>query len=416
MTKQYDHIVIGGGVMGLATTWQLASRGESVLLLERFEAHHSHGASHGSTRNLNNAYGEDHYLDLFDEASALWRELEAGSGSPLLGLHGLVSYGDPERISAAHDALNARGADISLVSADVASAHWAGMKFEGKVLVAREAGIIFAARALDAFSNAAEAAGAVIQRGVKVLEIDPLADGAYVTVQHPSGALGVAGPVQDLFAGHVTVTAGAWSEPLLRGIIELPTLTVTEEHPAHFEPRSAELVWPSFNHFLSDTMLSDLGGNVYGMPSPGEGVKVGLHCVGPVVDPDARTLRATKDRRARLRDHVSVWFPGLDPASATEISCTYTSTASEDFVLDTVGPITVGAGFSGHGFKFAPAIGRVLADAAMGHGSAPAPFLARAESLTVACQTPAPENGAQFVDNTELPLEESQRPPSSPTP
>lgn len=375
MTQQYDHIVIGGGVMGLATTWQLASRGESVLLLERFEAHHTHGASHGSTRNLNNAYSEDHYLDLFYEASALWRELESGSDAPLLGLHGLVSHGDPERITAAHDALQARGADISLLHADEATARWAGMKFEGNVLVGREAGIIFAARALDAFSAAAEAAGAVIERGVKVLEIDPLADGAYVTVQHPSGVAGVNGPVQDLFAGHVTVTAGAWSEPLLRGIIDLPLLTVTEEHPAHFAPRSADLVWPSFNHLLSAEMLDRFGADAYGMPSPGEGTKVGFHCVGPEVDPDARTLRSSDELRAQLRAYVSEWFPGLDPATAAEISCTYTSTASGDFVLDTVGPVSVGAGFSGHGYKFAPAIGRVLADTAMGRGSAPAPFL-----------------------------------------
>ncbi|QIK63711.1 FAD-dependent oxidoreductase [Leucobacter viscericola] len=375
MTKQYDHIVIGGGVMGLATTWQLASRGESVLLLERFGAHHTNGASHGSTRNLNNAYSEDHYLDLFTEASALWRELESGSGTQLLGLHGLVTHGDPERITAAHDALQARGADISVMCADEAAAHWTGMKFEGNVLIGREAGIIFASRALDAFSAAAVAAGADIQRGVKVLEIDPLADGAYVTVQHPSGVEGVDGPVQDLFAAHVTVTAGAWSEPLLRGIIDLPTLTVTEEHPAHFAPRSNDLVWPSFNHLLGAELLDEFGADVYGMPSPGEGTKVGFHCVGDEVDPDARTFHSTERLRSQLRTYVSEWFPGLDPDTAAEISCTYTSTASGDFVLDTVGPITVGAGFSGHGFKFAPAIGRVLADAAMGRGQAPSPFL-----------------------------------------
>lgn len=375
MTKQYDHIVVGGGIMGLATTWQLASRGKSVLLLERFEAHHTRGASHGSTRNLNNAYRDDHYLDLFDEASALWRKLEAGSGTPLLGLHGLVSHGDPERIAAAHDALQARGADISVVCADEASARWAGMKFEGNVLIGREAGIIFAARALDAFSSAAEAAGAVIQRGVLVLEIDPLADGAYVTVRHPSGAKGVEGPVQDLFASHVTVTAGAWSKPLLRGVIDLPTLTVTEEHPAHFTPRSTDLEWPSFNHLLGPELLAEFGGDVYGMPSPGEGIKVGFHCVGPEVDPDMREFRSSEHLRSQLRNYVSEWFPGLDPATASEVSCTYTSTDSGDFVLDTVGPITVGAGFSGHGFKFAPAIGRVLADAALGRAQIPAPFL-----------------------------------------
>ncbi|WP_280116191.1 FAD-dependent oxidoreductase [Leucobacter coleopterorum] len=208
-----------------------------------------------------------------------------------------------------------------------------------------------------------------------MLEIDPLADGAYVTVRHPSGAKGVEGPVQDLFASHVTVTAGAWSKPLLRGVIDLPTLTVTEEHPAHFTPRSTDLEWPSFNHLLGPELLAEFGGDVYGMPSPGEGIKVGFHCVGPEVDPDMREFRSSEHLRSQLRNYVSEWFPGLDPATASEVSCTYTSTDSGDFVLDTVGPITVGAGFSGHGFKFAPAIGRVLADAALGRAQIPAPFL-----------------------------------------
>ena len=110
------------------------------------------------------------------------------------------------------------------------------------------------------------------------------------------------------------------------------------------------------------------------MLTPGEGVKVGFHAVGEIVDPDRRPFRATDEKRRQLREYVAEWFPGLAPDSAAEISCTYTSTPSGDFVLDRVGDITIAAGLSGHGFKFVPAIGRVLADASLGTAAPPERF------------------------------------------
>ena len=75
---------------------------------------------------------------------------------------------------------------------------------------------------------------------------------------------------------------------------------------------------------------------------------------------------------AALQRYVREWLPGLDADDLQAISCTYTSTATEDFILDRFGPVVIGAGFSGHGFKFTPAIGRVLADLVDGR---PAPEL-----------------------------------------
>ncbi|MEV8338592.1 FAD-dependent oxidoreductase [Leucobacter sp. NPDC077196] len=370
MTTHTTHIVIGGGAMGLATTWHLASRGASVRLLERFETHHTRGASHGSTRNLNNAYAEEAYLELFDEAVTLWRALEAESRTELLGLHGLVTHGDPAVVAPAHDALVARGAAVSLLSADEASGRWAGMRFTDDALFSEEAGIVHAARALGALEAAAILRGAIVERCEQVLRVEPRADGSGVRVT----TRGSRGVERELAADHVTITAGAWTRPLLDGLVDLPPLTVTEEHPAHFASRSASLAWPSFNHLLPSDLEAEFGAPVYGMPSPGEGVKVGFHRVGDVVDPDDRPFRARDAQRETLRRYVSDWFPGLDPDTPNEISCTYTSTASGRFILDTVGPITVGAGFSGHGFKFTPAIGRVLADAAMGRATPPELF------------------------------------------
>ncbi|WP_125099664.1 FAD-dependent oxidoreductase [Leucobacter chromiireducens] len=368
MSDQLDHIIVGGGVMGLATAWQLAARGQRVRLLERFEAHHTRGASHGSTRNINNAYSEEHYLTLLDEAMVLWRELEAGAPAPLLGLHGLVTQGDEDTVRETHAALVARGADAVLLDPADAAARWGGMRFAGPVLLTREAGIGYAARALDAFAAAATAGGAVIERGARVHAVLPGEQRTAVEFTDASGAR------RTLTAPSVIVAAGAWSRQLLADLVELPQLRVTEEHPAHFAPRDPGFAWPSFNHVFADDQLDARGGNVYGMPSPGEGVKVGLHLVGHEVDPDARTFGATPEVRAALREHVAEWFPGLDPDRPAEISCTYTSTESGRFVLDRVGSLTVAAGFSGHGYKFAPAIGRVLADAALGRAEPPAPF------------------------------------------
>ncbi len=374
MHGRYDHIVVGGGVVGLAATWQLARRGSRVLLLERFDPGHTHGASHGATRNMNNAYEEAFYLDLYDEALDLWRELEDESGERLLTLCGLVTHGDPAAVTAAHAALDARGAAIELIDPDEASERWPGMRFEGSVLVNRDAGRIHAETALEVLAAKAEEHGAELRYRHRVTGIDRVQDRAALTALTPEGE------EIRLEAAGVVVAAGAWTRGLLDGLVQLPRLTVTEEHPAHFavlpglvEPGSEEW-WPSFNHFMAAADPDSRRGNVYGMLTPGEGVKVGFHMTGDVVDPDVRRFRASDIAREALRDHVATWFPGLDPGSAAEISCTYTSTESGRFVLDRVGPVTVAAGFSGHGFKFAPAVGRVLADAALGSAFPPEQF------------------------------------------
>ena len=103
---------------------------------------------------------------------------------------------------------------------------------------------------------------------------------------------------------------------------------------------------------------------MYGLTDPCGEVKVGFHGTGPVCDPDRRTFTPEPEGMARLQDYVATWLPGLDPGGPTPISCTYTSTPDAEFVLERHGPVVVGAGFSGHGFKHAPAVGRILADLA----------------------------------------------------
>ncbi|MFT4214655.1 MAG: FAD-dependent oxidoreductase [Microbacterium sp.] len=352
-------VVVGGGVMGLATAWQLVRRGAAPIVLERFGRGHHEGASHGETRNFNNAYGEDRYLDLLQLAREGWDALGEVDGEPLLRLHGLVSHGSGAALGAATAVglaeiarrLTERGIPASLLGGTEAARRWPGMRFEDTVLHSPDAGVARAAAALRELERRIVSGGGEVRWSAPAHAITLDADG--VEVATDAGILR---------ADVVVLAAGAWT----RGLVErndlgipLPPLRVTEETPAHFAPRMPS-PWPSFNHFVPP---GSQPANVYGMPTPGEGVKVGFHGVGDEIAPDARPHRPVFQRE--LRDYVREWMPGLDPDTAAPISCTYTTTPTEAFVLDRVGRIVIGAGFSGQGFKFAPGVGATLAALAL---------------------------------------------------
>ncbi|UYO96319.1 FAD-dependent oxidoreductase [Microbacterium sp. M28] len=342
-----DVAVVGGGVMGLATAWELVRRGLRPVVLERFARGHTQGASHGATRNFNDAYTEDHYLDLLERSRAGWEALGTVDGAPLLRLHGLVTHGDVD-IAAVQAGLARRGIPADLLTAAEAQRRWPGMRFASDVLWSADAGVIRAADTLRELERRIVAGGGTVRWETPVERIG----------QDPASALLALADGTTLRADTVIVTAGAWTSTLLGGI-GLPRLRVTEETPAHFQPVT-DTAWPSFNHYVAP---SDYPATVYGMPTPGEGVKVGFHQVGDEVDPDDRPHRTT--HADALRSYVREWMPGLDADSAVHLSCTYTSTDDSDFVLDRRGRFVIGAGFSGHGFKFAPGVGAVLADLAL---------------------------------------------------
>lgn len=339
-----DHLVVGGGVMGSAAAWQLARRGRDVVLLERFAPGHVNGASHGASRIYRQTYDRPEYLDLAAEALELWQSFDG-----VLTLTGGVSHGEPA--PGVIDAFVARGIPHELLSPDAAHERWPALRFEGTVLhETRTAGRIHADRAVDAFQSAAAALGADVRHDVQVLSLTVEADG--VLVETSVGAFR---------ARSAVLAVGAWTSTLLGS--EAPPLVVTQEQPAHFGLRSGTPDdWPSFTHRPLGEHPWPSG--TYGLGTPGEGIKVGFHAVGPVTDPDHRTFTAEPGQLALLQEYAAQWLPGVDASSPAPISCTYTTTPDHDFVLDRRGPLVVAAGFSGHGFKFAPAIGRVLADLA----------------------------------------------------
>lgn len=372
MVTRVETIVVGGGAMGAATAWQLARRGREVAVLERYEPGHRMGASHGASRNFNVAYSDPTYVQLLVEALPLWRELEAESGAALLELVGVANHGQSGGFDAVHEALTAAGIAAEFLGVEEAGERWAGIRFDTRVLFNEQAGRVNADATVRALHATAAAAGADVRHRTQATRIEVLDDGRVrVASVTDSG-------IAEVFeARTAVVTLGAWTSKHLGGA-SLPPLVVTQEQPAHFAVRDETVVWPSFNHFpgAADAGYDYWRSPVYGMLTPGEGVKAGWHGVGPVVDPDERDFAAEPEQLAALQRYARDWLPGVDADAIAPISCTYTTTPDEHFVLDRIGPIVVGAGFSGHGFKFTPVVGRILADLADGTGPAPELFAA----------------------------------------
>ena len=156
------------------------------------------------------------------------------------------------------------------------------------------------------------------------------------------------------------VTAGAWVSRVVPASVPLPALAVTREQVQHFAPLDPAGSWPSFIHH------GDGDGTVYGLLAPGEGVKAAWHHAGPDVDPDHRSFEVDAATAQAMSRYVETWLPGVDPTPVHVTTCLYTTTPDHHFVMERHGPVVVGSPCSGHGFKFTPLIGRVLADLAAG--------------------------------------------------
>ena len=161
----------------------------------------------------------------------------------------------------------------------------------------------------------------------------------------------------------VIVAVGAWAEPLIGPFVRLPPLTVTQLQAFHLAQRPPAGPWPTF--IYHDEVA------VYGLPAGRDGevpgaVKVGEHGRGAVTTGDSRDGIVSPAARERVRDFARNRLGGLDPDPVGELTCLYTSTASEDFLVDRQGPFVICSACSGHGAKFAPLTGELAAGLACG--------------------------------------------------
>jgi sarcosine oxidase len=283
-------------------------------------------------------------------ALPLWRELEADTGATLLETTGGVDHGDDLGVQATAEAMDGQGVPYEFLTADAAGERWPGMRFGGDVLYQPDAGRCHADGTVRALLDAAVRHGAETRFGQTVTSI---------AMQHDDVVIRTAED-EEYRASVVVVAAGAWVAKLAGRLVRLPSLKVTQEQVFHFPAVDPGQAWPSFIHHREPY--------VYGLDTPGEGVKVAEHHTGPVVDPDRRSFAIDPVGAARVRDYVSTWLPGLDPTPVSSTTCLYTTTPTQDFHVTREGPIVVVSACSGHGFKFTPLIGRMAAELATANG------------------------------------------------
>jgi monomeric sarcosine oxidase len=334
-----DVAVIGLGLAGSAAARAVARRGRSVAAFEAYAPGHRKGSSHGRSRIFRRAYDDPFYVELTGRAGRLWMELAETTGEPVFRLTGEVDlWPDTQRLA---DALADGGVPMELVPGPVAEKRWPLFRFEEPVVYHPEAGVVDPDLAIAVMVRGAVAAGAAVAYNTPVTALEP--EDAGVRVR--------AGSVE-YFAGTVIVAAGPWLAPLLGSLVDLPPLAVTQQQVFFFRPRDPRAVWPNF-------IIDD----IYGL-AEGDLVKVAEHRRGTPTTAGERSGVIDAASRERITAFVQDRVPGLDPAPVGALSCLYTSTPDEDFILDRSGPFVVCSPCSGHGAKFAPLVGELAADLA----------------------------------------------------
>ena len=358
--NHYDAIVIGVGGMGSAAVYELARRGQTVLGLERYDIPHTMGSSHGLTRIIRLAYMEDPaYVPLLRRAYELWHETEARAGEPLLITTGGVDASTPEDDVFKGSLLACQTFNLPhqvYTASELAKRFPAFHLPDGMMANYQpDAGFLLSERCIVVHVNLAMAYGAVIHGREQVLDWEPA--GAGVTVRSDRGSYS---------ADKLVITAGAWANKLLaplRAGLAVPERQVL----AWLQPKRPDLFRTGH---LPVWIIQGTEGVYYGFPVHGiPGFKFGrMHHREESVDPDHMDRECHPEDEAILRTFAERYFPEATGPTLSLKTCLFTNTPDEHFIVDRhpdYPQVVLGAGYSGHGFKFASVMGEVLAELAV---------------------------------------------------
>lgn len=357
MTQRYDVIVLGLGGMGSAALRTLAGRGHRVLGIEQFEPGHDRGSGHGGSRMIRQAYFEGvAYGPLLARSYELWRAAGHDLGQPLLTVTGGAFLGAPESRTFAGSLAAARHWDVAHEVLDAAEIHrrWPAMRPDPATVAVVEpgAGFIDPERAITGSCRLATAAGADVHPGERVLSWHASADSVRVTTSAGS-----------YDADGLVVTAGPWVPQVLADLGLW--LTIERQLQFWFAPGIPDYDLGRFPVFICE--LPD-GAQVYGFPALDSlGPKFGIFRLGTsAVTADTVDRTVHEHEVTRMRRHLDAFLPAAGSGRlAKAVTCLYTTSPDEHFVIDRhpVHPqVVLATGFSGHGFKFVPVVGEILAD------------------------------------------------------
>jgi sarcosine oxidase len=319
-----DVVIVGGGLLGLSTAWALRGRRE-VLILERDTVGHARGGSHGPTRIFRLGYAEPRYVSMAQRAAELWRVLEEETGAPLLHPTPQLTFGPGA--DAVFAALGAAGAPVERITAAAIERRFPAFAGRGDAVLEPASAVIAADRTL---ATLRAQVGAELREHVRVQRVD---------AHHVETA------DETIEAQTVVVCTGPWTRALVPGV----STTTTLEHVGYLRAGAG---LPIFIDFTEPA--------VYGLPTPGSDLyKIAVHHGGRAIDPDT-VFAPAPEAVAALRRAIERWLPG---AELVDIDvCPYDNTPDENFIVERIDGMVVGAGTSGHAFKFGPLLGEQLAE------------------------------------------------------
>jgi sarcosine oxidase len=368
-SSAFDVIVLGVGGVGSAVLDHLARRGSYVLGLDRFPPGHDRGSSHGRTRLIRQAYYEHaDYVPLLKRAYELWADLSARARKTLYHEVGVLCAGRPNWPVVSGVLASARQhlLDVEQLSAADIATRFPGFRVPEPLtaLFERHAGYLDCEDAVRAAADQAVKNDAFLQTDATVIDWKPEGSGVSVRTDRTT-----------YHAGTLIIAAGAWSGQLLADLgIRFDVLRKSfywYEAPAMY---AADQGAPGFIYETDD-------GNFYGFPDINQqGLKVGEHTNGlPVVDPLVVDRSPDSQETARIDRFLSVHLPDVTRRQLNFATCLYTLSPDRNFVIDRHPEhpqVSFAAGLSGHGFKFVPVLGEVLADLAeRGKTTLPIEFL-----------------------------------------
>jgi sarcosine oxidase len=369
----YDVIVVGVGSMGAATCYHLAKRGFKVLGLEQFDIPHNKGAHAGQSRLIRKAYGEDiAYVPLLERAYENWKNLEAETGSKVYFETGLTYFGNAKNTFLDTVRESARQYDIPLQS-QVAEDYPLFQLLENQqILYEPEAGFITPERSIMLLALEAQKLGVTLKTGEEVLNW-----------KHEPECVSVTTWKKTYRGRKLIFTSGAWTGKLVPQLA--PKLNITRQVLGWFQPQN----WEPFELGKFPCWFMEAEGrDFYGFPvlpttsfGGPVGLKVALHYPGLVLtDPAEISAPILESEKQELIDFMEHFLPSGYAKALSFKTCLYTNSPDTHFILDHLNgynkDVVIGGGFSGHGFKFASAIGEILADlAVMGQTPLPIDFL-----------------------------------------
>jgi monomeric sarcosine oxidase len=365
--QQYDVAVIGLGVLGSAAAWQAARKGVKVIGFEQFELGHVRGASHDTSRIVRTSYDAPEYVALAKSAYKDWAELEKASGLKLLTITGGLAFLHKNGTPSAADftsSLSANDVPYELLTASQVKARWPQFNVPETfdTVYTADTGMAHASKSVAAMQSLARHLGATLHEHTEVQRVTPISGGG-VSLTTSSGTF---------TARKAILATDAWTNKLLGPLNASIPLTIMQEQVTYFKPSdpTAYTYAPTTNPTSNFPVWLTLGEkNFYGFPTFGEPtIKAARDRSENVISgPEARTFVHSEELLAELKDFVDGLMPDKGRQVLRTVTCQYAITPEREFVIGGLEryPDLIMALGAGHAFKFAPAIGRVVAELAV---------------------------------------------------